>query len=505
MNPARPFNNAILFLRGVLLLAAAMTLFMTLQLAADLISSGLPLSRLAESGVVEARHLNNLINRNLNQLMAVIFTSVAIAVPLTANLYSLKFLEFFIKDPVNAAVLIFVAFCNAANTWAGFGIRTDFIPVIQLHFLLALTVLCFALVFPYLYYIFRFLHPNTLLARLEREARRNLSAALQRPGPSRATLAANIEHVANVGIRSLERGDRNPAIESVYTLDRVLSHYWTVKPRIPSLWFTVDPGFFLGFSQAAVDEMTGSHSWVEMKVYSQLHQIVRAAMGREPDLTATAAKTLRKLALEGAARSEPALRELAMEYFNTLLRLALNRREARAFFAILEQYRLFADSLNWENPDLGKEIAYYFQYYGQLAFDMQQTFLAEAVAYDLAAVVGAAWEAGAPNRAALLERFLQYDRDTRRRLKGVRKAQAILASYFLLTNHQEPYQVLQGAWADQDPNYVRQVRDELLSATREKYWEISDRRLNLDYVPDAQREKLREFFASLETPSAPQS
>ena len=32
----------------------------------------------------------------------------AIAVPLTANMYSLKFLEFFLKDRVNAAVLIFV-------------------------------------------------------------------------------------------------------------------------------------------------------------------------------------------------------------------------------------------------------------------------------------------------------------------------------------------------------------------------------------------------------------
>ena len=41
------------------------------------------------------------------------------------------------------------------------------------------------------------------------------------------------------------------------------------------------------------------------------------------------------------------------------------------------------------------------------------------------------------------------------------------------------------------------MRNELLSVTREKYWEVSDRRLNLDYVPDAQRAELSAFFGSL--------
>jgi hypothetical protein len=46
---------------------------------------------------------------------------------------------------------------------------------------------------------------------------------------------------------------------------------------------------------------------------------------------------------------------------------------------------------------------------------------------------------------------------------------------------------------------IKTIRDELLQITREKYWEVIERRVNLDYVPDGQREHLRQFFEALET------
>jgi hypothetical protein len=38
------------------------------------------------------------------------------------------------------------------------------------------------------------------------------------------------------------------------------------------------------------------------------------------------------------------------------------------------------------------------------------------------------------------------------------------------------------------------VKSELLDVRREKYWEVNERRLNMDYVPEPQRERLREFL-----------
>jgi uncharacterized membrane protein len=90
-------------------------------------------------------------------------------VPLTANLYSLKFLEFFIKDRVNAAVLTLVVFADLASLWVIYSLKEDFLPYFQTHLSFGLLILCLAVLFPYLYYVFRFLHPNTLLERLEEE------------------------------------------------------------------------------------------------------------------------------------------------------------------------------------------------------------------------------------------------------------------------------------------------------------------------------------------------
>ena len=75
-----------------------------------------------------------------------------------------------------------MVFVDAANTWCGYRMREGAIPAVQLEVLFYLTVLCFAILVPYLYYVFRFLHPSTLLRRHEREARAGcVSARRRRP------------------------------------------------------------------------------------------------------------------------------------------------------------------------------------------------------------------------------------------------------------------------------------------------------------------------------------
>jgi hypothetical protein len=493
-------RDVFILVRGVVIMAAVMTLLMTAALAVDLRGFGVPFSQMSSFNVAEARHLSNALNRNFNQLVGVVFTTVAIAVPLTANMYSLKFLEFFIKDPINAAALTLVVFSNLNNLWAAYALKDNFIPVFQLHLALILLIICFSMLFPYLYYVFRFLHPNTLLERLEAEIIADLRAASRFPHRTaayRRQVAEGIEHIANIAIRSIDRADRNTAIESVLTLERVARSYCSFKTRLPPVWFRAEQNFFLGFSSQAVDEFSESRSWMEMKLFSQLRQVLSAAIPRVHDVVSTIAKTLRKLGLETANRRETTLRELVMEYFNTFIRLAITRKDPRAVFTLFDQYRTYAEALNVDDPDLVLEIAYYFEYYGQLARDHGLNFIVEAVAHDLGSLVRHVWEAGMPNRDGLLEHFLRYDSRAKAPLPGVKKAQAILASYFLLTDQPEPAALIRQSFLGLDPVFVTGVREDLLQIKREKYWEVNDRRMNIDYVPDAQRVKLQEFFESL--------
>ena len=485
---------------GVLGLAAGMALLSGFGLALDLFRAGYPLAHLALLSPAEARQLNVVLARNYSQLLAVTFTTVAIAVPLTANMYSLKFLEFFIKDIINAAVLTLMVFGGLNNALLTYALKDDFVPTIQLHFSLVLVIVCSALLFPYLYYIFRFLHPRTLLDRLQDEIEGALRAARRHPKQAahyHHAVAEGIEHIVNIAVRSVDRVDRNTAIESIHTLEKVAHFYWSIKPELPECWFTAEPNLFLGFSSKAVAELAASRTWVEMKLFSQMRQVLSSAIPRMHDVVNTLGRVLRHLGLTEAVHDDPALRELVVEYFNTFVRRAIVAKDVRSVFSLFEQYRTYAELQVTAFPEMVLEIAYYFQYYGQLARDNGQDFIVEVVAHDLASLVQHAWESRAACRQKLLDRLMLFDTHVAKPLAGVKKAQAQLASYFLLAGDTEAAELIRATFSRLDPGFVGGLADDLLHVRREKYWEVNERRVNMDYVPDAQRVKLYEFFESL--------
>ncbi len=64
----------------------------------------------------------------------------------------------------------------------------------------------------------------------------------------------------------------------------------------------------------------------------------------------------------------------------------------------------------------------------------------------------------------------------------------------------EPAELIRRSFMDLDPAFLATIRDDLLHIRSEEYWEITERRAHIDYVPEAQRERLREFFDSLTHP-----
>jgi len=247
-----------------------------------------------------------------------------------------------------------------------------------------------------------------------------------------------------------------------------------------------------------VKEFTATRIWAEMKVFSQLRQVMSAAVPRMHDLVSAIARTSRKLGLDETVSLDVALREMVVQYFNTFVRLAITRKDDRSVFTLFDQYRMLAESMNNTHPGLVLEIAYYFEYYGQVARDTGLPFLVSAIAHDLGLLVQSAFQSQATNRQSLLERFLNYDLKTKQPLPGVKKAHAILASYLMLNGHVEPVALIRDSFRGLDWQMLKIIRDELLQISREDYWEMNERRINLDYVPDVQREQLRQFFASLE-------
>ena len=489
-------GNAPTLARGILVMAAILGITAA-AVFADAVRSGIPFARLGAFDANEARNLINAFSRAGNQLVAVVFTTVSIAVPLTANMYSLKFLEFFLKDRVNSGMLLLAATVALNTILVQYATKDDFVPMLALNVHFALLSLAFILLFPYLYYLFRFLHPNTLLERLASECTLHLDLATGKRNAlaeHRRHVSESFEHIANIAVRSVDRLDRNTAIESVHMLEDLAGRYRAHKAHLPPEWFEAEKELFLSFSSAAVDEANASRSWVEMKILSQLRQVLGSALTRMHDVTSAVAKALRRFGLAEGVRSDPRLRELAVEHFNTFIRRALNTRDVRSVFILFDQYRILAEELLADDPELVLEIAYYFAYYGQIARDMQLSFVVDAAAYDLGALVRHAWEAQSPMAERLLESFLRYDGAGS---LGVAKAQAILGSFFLMTDRAAAAAQVRERLRLLESARIERLSAELMAVRREKYWEVNERRMNMEYVPDAQRERLREFLGAL--------
>jgi hypothetical protein len=489
-----------LLVRSVLAISLGIAAILAAETLVEVLTGPLRVARVFQFRPDEARAFVNTFGGSFNQLLAVVFTTVAIAVPLTANMYSVKFLELFITDRVNLVVLLLYVFGIPNNAWLQHSLKADYLPAFQVYLTLALAIVYPSILVPYLYYIFRFLHPGTLLRRLSREICTEHRRAVLRPAEARRRAAAAsvlLEHLASVGVRSVERGDRSTAVETVLSLGDVVRRYWRDKPHLPEGWFAADPTAFRSFAPQEVAGIAAARVTVEMKVYSELREVLSAASPRMHDVVSAVAETARSLGLEPPARADRRLEDMVVEYFNTFIRLTINRRDVRSVFILFHHYRAYAEGIAMERPERVQEIAYFFQYYAQAARDAGLPFVVETIAHDLGDLVRTAWENGYPNREKLLERLLQFDRDAAAPLPGVKKAQAIVAGYFLLHGLHEQAARVRESFRGLPAPLLEAMRDDLLHVRREKFWEINDRRVNMDYVPAEQREKIAELFGAL--------
>jgi hypothetical protein len=191
---------------------------------------------------------------------------------------------------------------------------------------------------------------------------------------------------------------------------------------------------------------------------------------------------------------------LVVKFFNTYLRATLNRGDVRTAYNVLHQYRLLVESAVTAGKDsLVAEIASYFRYYGQVAHTQGLGFVTETTAYDLASICEAAHRARLPCAPGLLDELLELDKEAEteaqeKTLRGVRKAQARLATYYLIAKDEDSARRIYVDMEHERPERLASIRDELLAVRSKDFWEVIDRGANFDYMSERRRAKLTEFF-----------
>jgi len=497
-------RNKGLLVRATMLVAAALVVAFFVQVLIDAASPGTPLGETLRrpwtSSADEVAPAIANVSRTFNQLVAVVIMALAIAVPLTANMYTPKLLEIFLGDRFNRIVLGLFLFSTVNTLWVAGRIGHGHVPRFGLVLTFVLLLACFAVLLPYFFYVFRFLHPAHILERLRQAAAgrmRELPTLTQRGriAELQADLRERIEHIASLGMRSLDRADREVAQGALTSIAAATEAYSEVKAQLPQRWFTTQFADTMRMSSEAIEALEQSRTWVEMECLQQVELLFLATMAEATDLVGAACQVVRQVGMRAVRDDDEPLLELTRHFLHSFLRASMNRRDVRSAYHVLYQYRLLAEQLLASAPECVADMGRRLRYYADIAVQSGVLFVAETIAYDLGALTFRAYEAKSPAFEPLVEAFSKLARKgmAGRPLNGAHKASLILAARLTHAGDANHVAALVAPVKELDDAVRTAIFADLLDEPPERFWEVTDRLVNFDYTAPEVREAIAEI------------
>ena len=453
------------------------------------------------AGVNNAKYVDLLspMARAYNQTLAIVIGAIGLGIPLTANMHSPKLIEIFLRDPINRIVLSWGALAAANVLWVNYMVGPSFAPLWAIRFTVVFALVGWAVLIPYFFYIIRFIDPSRMVLRLRDEVRGALERVAARrcdPQAAQTEIAARLNQLGTIVIKSLDRHDRDVAAEGTWAIKTLLDEYDKHKARMPKEWFVVDRADFVGLSDEALEMVTDNKTWFEMKCLQQLeHGFLRALHGAN-DTVSTFSDATRVIARRADLHHEEQALRLCIRYFNNYLREAIKARNLRAVYDVFHQYRRLGRDLG-DRPEILREIGHHFAYYAVMARTYGMVFAPQLALFDLGWVTRRAYERASPAAPDLLQVALAMPHRSGADLHTMAvKAKLILGGFFLEVKHEAEAELVRKNLSDVDAAHIERAETELLAAER-AFFEVTDRQLNIEYVRPERREPLRRFCQSL--------
>jgi len=439
--------------------------------------------------------------RAYNNVLAMLIGTIGLAIPLTANMHTPKLIEIFLSDRINRWMLSFVALGAAHVLWVDYMIGPKFAPMWAIRLAVFFAMAGWALLLPYFFYVVRFVDPSRLIVRLREHTLRVISHAASRrsdPQHAQTVISTRINQLGTIIIKSLDRNDRDVAAEGTWAIKVLLDHYDQYKKRMPKEWFAVDRADFVGLSDEALEMLTETRTWFEMKCLQQIeHGFLRALHGAN-DTVSTFSDATRVIALRADGHHDEQALRLTIRFFNNYLREAIKARNLRAVYDVFHQYRRLARDLG-DRPELLREIGNHFAYYGQMAKTYGMVFAPQLVLFDLGYVTRRAYERASPAAPDLLKTMMSLGHRTGSDLHTMAvKAKLLLGGFFVANKLDAEAEIVRKNLRDVDASHIERAEQELLNADR-SFFEVTDRQLNLEYVLPERRAGLQQFCDSLQT------
>ncbi len=443
-------------------------------------------------------------------LLGLSLTVVAIVVQLASSRYPAKIVDLFMADPPNIAIFGFMTSSCIYVILAPAFISTQGDPVMLSIVGLALSVINLGLLLPYFGHVFAFLEPNNIITQIQSKAfsalaklKNSSSLTPQEAHKTQAKVAVALESIADNAMAAVDQSDRNLSMHTIYTLEHFLGLYIPMKGELPKKeWSTVNPKYLSTLAKEFLDDIFANMTWVEAKVLMEYERVFRKALGEMNEVVSQIGSSTRGIGEVAIENKDWEVRGLVVQFFNTYLRHALNARNVRAAYNILYEYRRFASHLLRSDPHACVRIVKHLVYYGRTANAMNLPFVTVTVAHDVRILCEEAYDLETVDMGEILRLFLTLDQPSEDdggdvALLGVRRAQSILGAFFLHREAIALAEQIRFDMRDEPPSRLRKIRDDILTVDERKFWEVTDRGFNFDWVPGEMRQHITTFFAPM--------
>jgi hypothetical protein len=446
-------------------------------------------------------------------VLGIVITVVSIVVQLSAERYH-GVAGMFMRDRINITVMGYYIVTCVCGVLVSLSVHKEFAPRATLVGMMCATMFGLVLMAPYFAYVFWFLEPTNIITRIRTLALSTFRAGAVSDDDAQLQEAQQhalqaMEELTDISNNSIEGKDKIIASGAVDAIKDFTVGYLRHKKRVREEWFQLSPQIRMNPDVVALDpeareELVGRRTWVEWKAMRQYLGIYNEALAAMPDINHLIAIDTRYIGEAAADASDEEAILLTFRYMNSYLRATLNARNVRTAYNVLNQYRQLVEAMM--RKGLGRVAAgavEHLKYYGHVSYDMKLPFVTETIAYDMGNLCEVANQVKLPEEDQVLATFLELDRASQRRgeeqaLKGVRKAQAKLAAFYLLMDDRQRARLIFRDMETDPPERLAAIRDELARVETKDFWEIVDRGRNFEFMPPEQKKAMNRFFAWFE-------
>jgi hypothetical protein len=443
--------------------------------------------------------------------ISIVIVAVVFGIQTTSSRYSPRIIALFTRNIWNALVLSFALASILYTFLVRAEIKPDYVPMWSVFAAEALALINFAILLPYVIYIFDVMRAETLVVSIRRRARRDLRRAVVDPDPRRhrSALMSGIAQTTDIALGSMQLGDMPVCVFSIEVLAQFLADdYIKAKKSFGPEWFQVGHAEMPGASDQILAEVNRARTWVEYRILSSFVDLVGLAPIHRKEAVHAVAVATRNVGLSAINVGDPEVADLSVRFFNTYLRAAINRNAPTFASSTMNEYRRLAiGALEWR-PDLAVEAAAHLLRYGRHFDEAGMPAIFGAAAEDVAdlAIEAEGRDPDVTRRLALLLVRQLSDLIPNARpigLNGLFKAVAKLAFWAMASDEEEVTHILVEGIASAPADFVEAALNRMETMRSGLFWEVNERVIAFDWVEEPLRQQIPRLRAALRRTKAP--